>query len=142
MRKEFEPIIAQELKPLPENSESLIKGAKETYAHQLKVLQEELHCKNKIINTLLEIIGKFGNEKRDIQPVPLINFENDLTTSPNKLDSKTDPKSDERQESHNNKQQTSSKELCENSKEKHSTNSILSTESVTVPKKGHKQQSQ
>ena len=142
MQKEFEPIIAQELKPLPENSESLIKGAKETYAHQLKVLQEELHCKNKIINTLLEIIGKFGNEKRDIQPVPLINFENDLTTSPNKLDSKTDPKSDEQQQSHNNKQQTSSKELCENSKEKDSTNSILSTESVTVPKKGHKQQSQ
>ena len=142
MRKEFEPIIAQELKPLPENSESLIKGAKETYAHQLKVLQEELHCKNKIINTLLEIIGKFGNEKRDIQAVPLINFENDLTTSPNKLDSKTDPKSDEQQQSHNNKQQTSSKELCENSKEKDSTNSILSTESVTVPKKGHKQQSQ
>ena len=142
MQKEFEPIIAQELKPLPENSESLIKGAKETYAHQLKVLQEELHCKNKIINTLLEIIGKFGNEKRDIQPVPLINFENDLTTSPNKLDSKTDPKSDEQQQSHNNKQETSSKELCENSKEKGSNNSILSTESVTVPKKGHKQQSQ
>ena len=65
-----------------------------------------------------------------------------MTTSPNKLDSKTDPKSDEQQQSHNNKQQTSSKELCENSKEKDSTNSILSTESVTVPKKGHKQQSQ
>ena len=141
MRKEFEPIIAQELKPLPENSESLIKGAKETYAHQLKVLKEELHCKNKIINMLLEITGKFGNEKRDTQPIPLINFD-DLTTSPNKLDSKTDPKSDEQQQSHNNKQETSSKELCENSKEKDSTNSILSTESVTVPKKGHKQQSQ
>ena len=140
MRKEFEPIIAQELKPLPENSESLIKNAKKTYTHQLKVLKEELHCKNKIINTLLEIIGKFGNEKRDTQPVPLINFENDLTTSPNKLYSNL--KSDEQQQSHNNKQQTSSKELYENSKEKDSTNSILTTDSVTVPKKGHKQQSQ
>ena len=111
-----------------------------SYTHQLKVLKEELHCKNKIINTLLEIIGKFGNEKRDTQPVPLINFENDLTTSPNKLYSNL--KSDEQQQSHNNKQQTSSKELYENSKEKDSTNSILTTDSVTVPKKGHKQQSQ
>ena len=77
IQKEIEPIIAQKLKPLLENSESLIKSAKETYAHQLKVLKEELHWKNKIINTLLEIIGKFGNDKRDAQPFPLINFEND-----------------------------------------------------------------
>ena len=74
------------------------KSAKEIYAHQLKVIKEELHCKNKIINTLLEIIGKFGNDKRDTQPVPLINFENDSTTSPNKVtDGETDPKSDEQQ---------------------------------------------
>ena len=87
IRKEIEPIIAQKLKPLLENSESLIKSAKETYAHQLKVLKEELHCKNKIINTLLGIIEKFGNDKRDTQPVPLISFENGLT-SPNKLTAK------------------------------------------------------
>ena len=87
IRKEIEPIIAQKLKPLLENSESLIKSAKETYAHQLKVLKEELHCKNKIINTLLGIIEKFGNDKRDTQPVSLINFEKDMT-SPNKIDKK------------------------------------------------------
>ena len=34
-----------------------------------------------------------------------------------------------------------SKELSENSKEKDGTNSILVTDSVTVPKQGHKQQS-
>ena len=50
IRKETEPIIAQKLKPLLENSESLIKSVKETYVHQLKVLKEELYCKNKIIN--------------------------------------------------------------------------------------------
>ena len=110
----------------------MIKSAKETYAHQLKVLKEELHCKNKIINTLLGIIEKFGNDKRDTQPVPLINFENDLT-SPNKIDSDTNPKSDEQQQSHDNKQQISSKELSENSKEKDGTNSILVTDSVTLP---------
>ena len=103
IRKEIEPIIAQKLKPLLENSESLIKSAKETYAHQLKVLKEELHCKNKIINTLLGIIEKFGNDKRDTQPVLLINFEKDMT-SPNKFDSEIDPKSDEQQQSHGNKQ--------------------------------------
>ena len=103
-------------------------------------MKEELHCKNKIINRLLTIIGKFGNDKRNAQPVPLINFENDLT-SPNKIDSETDPKSDEQQQSHENKQQMSSKELSENSKEKDGTNSILVTDSVTVPKQGHKQQS-
>ena len=140
IRKEIEPIIAQKLKPLLENSESLIKSAKETYAHQLKVLKEELHCKNKIINTLLGIIEKFGNDKRDTQPVPLINFEKDLT-SPNKTDSETDPKSDEQQQSHDNKQQISSKELSENSKEKDGTNSVLVTDSVTVPNQDNKQQS-
>ena len=98
IQKEIEPIIAQKLKPLLENSESLIKSAKETYAHQLKVLKEDLHCKNKIINTLLGIIEKFGNDKSDTQPVPLINFEKDMT-SPNKSDSETDPKSDEQQQS-------------------------------------------
>ena len=140
IQRETEPIIAQKLKPLLENSESLIKSAKETYAHQLKVLKEELHCKNKIINTLLGIIEKFGNDKRDTQPVPLINFEKDMT-SPNKFDSETDPKSDEQQQSHDNKQQISSKELSENSKEKDGTNSILVTDSVTVPKQDNKQQS-
>ena len=62
IRKEIEPIIAQKLQPLIENSEFLIKSATETYAYQLKVLKEELHCKNEIINTLLESIGKFGND--------------------------------------------------------------------------------
>ena len=46
---------------------------------------------------LLETIEKLGNGKHDTQPVPLINFENDLTTSRNKIDSETDPKSDEQQ---------------------------------------------
>ena len=118
----------------------MIKSAKEIHAHQLKVLKEELHCKNKIINTLLGTIEKFGNDKRDTQPVPLINFENDLT-SPNKIDSDTNPKSDEQQQSHDNKQQISSKELSENSKEKDGTNSILVTDSVTVPNQDNKQQS-
>ena len=72
----------------------MIQSAKETYTHQLKILKEELHCKNKIINTLLRIIEKLGNYKRETQPVPLINFENDLT-SENKIDSETNPKSDE-----------------------------------------------
>ena len=108
----------------------------------IKVLKEKLHWRNKIINTLLEIIGKFGNDKRDTQPVPLINFENDLTTSPNKLtDSETDPKLDEQQQSHNNKKKISSKDLGENSKEKGGTKSILFNNSVTLPKQSHKQQS-
>ena len=133
-------VVRNYFKPLLENSESLIKSAKETYALQLEVLKEELHCKNKINNTLLRIIEKFGNDKRDTQPVPLINFENDLT-SPNKIDSETNPKSDEQQQSHDNKQQISSKELSENSKEKDGTNSILVTDSVTVPNQDNKQQS-
>ena len=140
IRKEIEPIIAQKLKPLLENSESLIKSAKETYAHQLKVLKDELHCKNKITNMLLGIIEKFENDKRDTQPVPLINFENNLT-SPNKIDSKTDPKSDEQQQSHGNKQQISSNKVSENSKEEDGTDSILVTDSVTVPNQDNKQQS-
>ena len=54
---------------------------------------------------LLEIIGKFWNDKRDTQAVALINFKNDLTTSPNKVtNTYTDPKSDEQQQSHKNKQ--------------------------------------
>ena len=45
---------------------------------------------------LLDTIGKFGNDKRDIQPVLLINFENDLITFPNTVtDSVTYPKLDE-----------------------------------------------
>ena len=36
--KEIQPIIAQKLKPLLENSELIIKSAKETYGNQLKVL--------------------------------------------------------------------------------------------------------
>ena len=139
---EIEPIVAQKLKPLLENSESLIKNVKETYDHQLKVLRDELHCKNKFINAPLEIIEKFGKDKRNTQPVSLINFENDLTTAFNKLGSKIDPKSDEQQQSHDNKQKISSKELSENSKEKGGTNSNLVSDSVTVPKQGHKQQSQ
>ena len=108
IRKEIEEIISQKQKILLENSESLIKSAKETYAHQLKV--------------------------------PLNNFENDLT-SPIKIDSETDPKSDEQQQSYDNKQQISSKKLSENSKEKDSTNSILVTDSVTIPNQNNKQQS-
>ena len=140
IRKEIEQIITQRLKPLLENSESFKKSAKETYAHQLKLLKEELYCKNKIINTLLRIIEKFGNDKRDTQPVPLINFENDFT-SPNKIDSKANPKSDEQQQSHDNKQQISSKELNENSKETDGTNSILVTDSGTVPNQYNEQRS-
>ena len=45
------------------------------------MLKEKLHSKNKIINTLLEIIRRLGMTKRHTQPVPLINFEIDLTTS-------------------------------------------------------------
>ena len=142
IRKEIEPIIAQKLKPHLENSESFIKSVNEAYVHQLKVLKEELHCKNKIINTLLEIIGKFGNEKRDSQPVTLIKFLNGSKTSPNKVtDSETDPRSDEQQQSDDNKQQISSKDLIDSSKEKSSTNSILVTDNVTVPKQNQKQQS-
>ena len=40
IRKQIEPIIAQKLTPLVENSESFIKSAKETYAYQLKVLKK------------------------------------------------------------------------------------------------------
>ena len=95
MRKEVELILAQKLKPLLENSESLMKSVKETFAHQLKVLKEELPCKNNVINALLQTVGKFRNGTPYIQPVRLVNFENDLTTSPNTVtDSKTDPKSD------------------------------------------------
>ena len=73
--------------------------------YEKKLKEEELHCKNKIINTLLEIIEKFGDGRRNTQSVPPINFKNGLTTSPNKdTDSKTDPKLDEQQQSHDNKQ--------------------------------------
>ena len=97
---------------------------------------------NQIIDTLLEIIGKFENNKRDTEPVSLINFENHFTASLNKVtDSETDPKSVEKQQCHDNKQQISSKELSENSKEKGSTNLSLVTNSVTVLKQVHKQQS-
>ena len=118
------------MKPLLENSESLVKSAKEAYTHQLKVLKEELHCKNKIINGLLETIGKLGNGKHNIQTVHLIIFEYNLTTSSYTV---TDSEN-KQQQSHDNKQQISSKELSENSKEKGSTNSILVTDSVNVPR--------
>ena len=62
-------------------------------------------------------------------------------TSPNKFDSKTDPKSDEQQQSHGNKQQISSNKVSENSKEEDGTDSILVTDSVTVPNQDNKQQS-
>ena len=67
IRKETEPIVRQKLKPLLKNYESLIQTAKETYTHQLKILKEELHRKNKIINRLLRIIEKLGNYKRETQ---------------------------------------------------------------------------
>ena len=94
IREEIQLMIAQKLKLLLENSEFLIESAKETYAYQLQTLKGELHWKTKIINTLIEIIGKSENGKRDTPPVPLSNFENDLTASPNKFDSKTNHKSD------------------------------------------------
>ena len=92
--EEIQLMIAQKLKLLLENSGFLMKSAKEIYAHQLQTLKGELHWKTKIINSLIEIIEKFENGKRDTPPVPLSNFENDLTASPNKFDSKTNPKSD------------------------------------------------
>ena len=65
-----------------------------------------------------------------------------MNTSLKKVtDSETDTKSDEQQQSHDNKQQISPKELTENSKEKGSSNSTLVTDSVTMPKQDHKQQS-
>ena len=67
-------------------------------------------------------------------------MENDLATSRNKLtDREMDPESDEQQQSHDYKQHICSKGLSENSKEKGDTNSVLDTDSVTVPKQGHKQ---
>ena len=128
------------------NFESLINNSKETYALAgNKVLKGELHCKIKIINTLLETIGKFGNDKRNIQPVSLLRFENDLTASPNTvIDGKTNPKPDEQQQIHYNKQQISSKELRKNIKKKGSNNHnnlILFTDGVYVPKQDHEQES-
>ena len=62
-----------------------------------------------------------------------------MITSSNKLtDNEADPKSGEHQQSHDDKQQISSKELIMNSKEKGRTNSILVTDNVTVPKQDHK----
>ena len=97
--------IAQKLKTLLENSESLVMSAKETQSFKRRI-------------TL-----------------------NDLTISPNTAsDSETEPKSDEQQLSHDNKQQIFSKELSENSKVNF-TKSILVTDSVNVPKQDHEQQS-
>ena len=71
------------------------------------------------MNTLLEIIGKFGNYKRDIKPVPLIKFENDLATSSNTATyTKTNPKSDEKQQRHDNNQQIFSKNSVRTVKKK------------------------
>ena len=61
-------------------------------------------------------------------------------TYSSKIDRETDPKSDEQQQSHDNKQQISSKELSENSKEKDGTNEILVTDNVTVRNQDNKQQ--
>ena len=61
-------------------------------------------------------------------------------TSPSKTDSETDPKADEQQQSHDNNQQISSKELSENSKQKDGTNEILVTDNVTVRNQDNKQQ--
>ena len=41
IRKEIEPIKAQKLKPFLDNFESLIKGTKETYAHQPEIWKEQ-----------------------------------------------------------------------------------------------------
>ena len=49
IQKEAESIILQNLETLLENSESLMKSSKETYAHQLKASKEELHCKTKLL---------------------------------------------------------------------------------------------
>ena len=84
LRKKIKLIVEQNLNPLFENFDSLIKSVKETYAlpgHE--VLKGELPWKTKIINTLLKTIGQFGNDKRNIQPVPLLSFENDFIISKN-----------------------------------------------------------
>ena len=60
IRKETEPIIAQKLKSFLENSESLIKSAKETYAHQLKVLKEENTVKTKLLPHYWELLKNVG----------------------------------------------------------------------------------
>ena len=83
-KKKIKLIVVQNLNPLFENFDSLIKSVKETYAlpgHE--VLKGELPWKTKIINTLLKTIGQFGNDKRNIQPVPLLSFENDFIISKN-----------------------------------------------------------
>ena len=82
--KKIKLIVVQNLNPLFENFDSLIKSVKETYAlpgHE--VLKGELPWKTKIINTLLKTIEQFGNDKRNIQPVPLLSFENDFIISKN-----------------------------------------------------------
>ena len=84
LRKKIKLIVEQNLNPLFENFDSLIKSVKETYAlpgHE--VLKGELPWKTKIINTLLKTIEQFGNDKRNIQPVPLLSFENDFIISKN-----------------------------------------------------------
>ena len=84
LRKKIKLIVEQNLNPLFENFDSLIKSVKETYAlpgHE--VLKGELPWKTKIINTLLKTIGQFGNDKRNIQPLPLLSFENDFIISKN-----------------------------------------------------------
>ena len=83
-KKKIKLIVVQNLNPLFENFDSLIKSVKETYAlpgHE--VLKGELPWKTKIINTLLKTIEQFGNDKRNIQPVPLLSFENDFIISKN-----------------------------------------------------------
>ena len=59
------------------------------------------------MNTLMEIIENFGNDKRDTQPVPLFNFEKAKPIIKQKSNSKVTII----------KSKFSSKELSENSKE-------------------------
>ena len=60
IQKEAESIILQNLETLLENSESLMKSSKETYAHQLKVSKEELHCKTKLLIRYWKLLKNLG----------------------------------------------------------------------------------
>ena len=67
IQKEIEPIIAQMLKALLENSESLIKSAKETYADQLKneyiyttQYTQKYTAKTKLLTRYWELLKDLG----------------------------------------------------------------------------------
>ena len=49
----IEPIIAQKVKPLFKNPESLSKSIKNYFAYQPNILQEELQCKNQCNDKLV-----------------------------------------------------------------------------------------